>query len=498
MIIMKSFIQFLIIFILGLFNNVFAASDHETRSFMTNSAIKNSKQNKDSQQERKRYLQNQSNLVFDGVIFIDVGYEHNCVVFQYGDNNMQCWGSNESGQLGLGDVLSRGNQPNQMGDDLRLTFLGRTKPITKISLGGFHTCALFDGDTAKCFGDNSYGQLILGDINNRGDQPNEMGDNLPFIKIGKGEGILNIVTGFMHTCVYITGNRVSCFGNNEHGQLGLGDRMPRGGSIRDIDENIAFVDIPLFYKSYFYTSGTANHTCILISSGLSCWGRNSKGQLGIGSTNNIGDESEEMGKNLPIIEIGSLKYIPYVTIGGENTCFSRGSSVYCFGDNQYGQLALGNTKNVGKQKGEMGSNLKSMKITSKNKFTWASVGSGFICVRIGTLRLKCFGKNSNGELGQGDTINRGGSLDTIGDFVPDFSTGTYGLYIDQILSGYSHTCVLIVIPDHTMNMVKCFGNGSKGQLGYGDSSNRGSELNQMGDNLPKVSLRTIPQWFNNG
>lgn len=445
---------------------------------------------------KERHLQSEYAQPVDNIELFDVGYEHNCILFTIGDNNMQCWGSNESGQLGLGDNLPRGDQPNEMGDDLRLTYLGKTKKITKISLGGLHTCTLFDEGMAKCFGDNTYGQLALGDTENRGDQPKEMGDRLPYIDIGEGNKIFNLVTGFMHTCFYVTGSRVSCFGNNRYGQLGVGDTLPRGGSIDDVGDNVVFIDITVKNRELIYSSGTSNHTCILYRNDAKCWGSNSKGQLGYGDTNHRGDEPNEMGNNLPVISFIPSATITKITLGGANTCISKGMLISCFGDNNYGQFALGNTRNIGDQPNEMGKKLRSTAISLYYGGIWPVVGSGFICVFSDSLKMRCFGKNIHGELGQGDTVNRGGTPSTIEKNIPITSLGTFVGVINSVLSGNSHTCALIKMANDATNTVKCFGDGSKGQLGYGDINNRGDDPEEMGDNLPQISLRTIPQYIN--
>ena len=46
-------------------------------------------------------------------------------------------------------------------------------------------CTILDNSMLKCFGTNSYGQLGLGDTLNRGDNPQELGDYLPVVNLGK-------------------------------------------------------------------------------------------------------------------------------------------------------------------------------------------------------------------------------------------------------------------------------------------------------------------------
>lgn len=79
------------------------------------------------------------------------------------------------GPLGLGDNVARGDQPDEMGPNLPTVDLGVGQVAARLVAGGNHTCALLAGGAVKCWGDNNFGQLGLGDTQQRGDQPGEMG-----------------------------------------------------------------------------------------------------------------------------------------------------------------------------------------------------------------------------------------------------------------------------------------------------------------------------------
>ena len=61
----------------------------------------------------------------------------------------------------------------------------------------------------------SRGQLGQGNMDNLGDEPNEMGDNLSFIDLGVGRTAKAIAAGGLHTCVILNDDQVKCFGSNE-------------------------------------------------------------------------------------------------------------------------------------------------------------------------------------------------------------------------------------------------------------------------------------------
>jgi E3 ubiquitin-protein ligase HERC3 len=107
------------------------------------------------------------------------GSNHMCVVLE--DSSIKCWGMNGNGQLGLGDTSLRGDEADEMGDNLPVISLGTGRTVQSMVGLNQHTCAILDDDTLKCWGWNGYGQLGQGNINHRGDSANEMGDNLPAI-----------------------------------------------------------------------------------------------------------------------------------------------------------------------------------------------------------------------------------------------------------------------------------------------------------------------------
>lgn len=90
----------------------------------------------------------------------------------------------------------------------------------QIAAGDEHVCAVLDNGQLKCFGHNNQGQLGLGDTNDRGDDPAEMGDNLTAVNLGVGITALQVTAGRTHTCVLLDNGRVKCWGTNAYGELG--------------------------------------------------------------------------------------------------------------------------------------------------------------------------------------------------------------------------------------------------------------------------------------
>eukprot|EP01083_Nonionella_stella_P214087 771622_1 len=111
---------------------------------------------------------------------------------------------NDFGQLGLGDSNNRGNEANEMGDALLEVDFGSGFDVAQITAGAYHTCALSTSGGVKCFGRNDFGQLGLGDANNRGDGAKEMGDALLEVDLGPGFDVAHITACWEHTCALST------------------------------------------------------------------------------------------------------------------------------------------------------------------------------------------------------------------------------------------------------------------------------------------------------
>lgn len=121
--------------------------------------------------------------------------------------------------------------------------LGPGVTAIAVSAGSAHTCALTSDGGIKCWGASFRGALGLGDTNYRGDNPNEMGTNLPFVDLGPGVTVTTVRTGASHTCAVLTGGSIKCWGNNFAGQLGLGDIYDRGDEPYEMGDYLPTLDL---------------------------------------------------------------------------------------------------------------------------------------------------------------------------------------------------------------------------------------------------------------
>ena len=157
----------------------------------------------------------------------------------------------------------------------------------------------------------------------------------------------------------------------------------------------------------------------------------------------------------------------------------------CWGNGANGQLGYGDTRNRGDGPGEMGDNLPILDVGGSSlafKVKAVSVGISHTCAILNDGSVKCWGSGANGRLGYGDTQNRGDGAGEMGDNLPSVDLGS-GRSAKFIAAGESHTCAIL-----DDGSVKCWGSGANGRLGYGDTQNRGDGAGEMGDNLPSVDL----------
>ena len=415
-------------------------------------------------------------------VVLDQGSAHSCAIV--GSGQVKCWGYNQSGQLGLGNVSARGDGPDEMGRHLPAVALGTGRSATSLAVGDEHTCAVLDDGSVKCWGFNSAGQLGIGTFLNRGDIPNQMGDNLPVAALGTGRTAIAVTAGFRYSCALLDNGQVKCWGYNNEGQLGQGDTTYRGDNPGEMGDSL--LPIPLGTgRTATAVSGGANHVCAVLDNGqVKCWGYNAHGQLGVGDTAARGDNPGEMGDNLPAVALGNGRTATAVSAGFGHTCaLLDNGAVKCWGFNGDGRLGLGGTNNRGDGAGEMGDNLPSLDLGTGRTATAVDAGDGHICALLDNGSVKCWGVNASGQLGLGDTTTRGTSLAQMGDNLPAVSFGS-GQPATMISAG-SSTCARL--DDGTF---RCWGLNHRGQLGLGDTVDRGDGPGEMGASLPPT--RVVP------
>jgi alpha-tubulin suppressor-like RCC1 family protein len=241
-------------------------------------------------------------------------------------------------------------------------------------------------------------------------------------------------------------------------------------------------------------SAGQHHVCaVLDDDSVKCWGLNNRGQLGLGDSSNRGQLASQMGDDLDAVDLGTNRTAMMISAGGSYTCaLLDNDSVKCWGRNANGQLGHGDTLDRGDGSGEMGDALPAVNLGTGRTAKMISAGYSHTCALLDDGSVKCWGLNDYGQLGLGEFSNRGDGPDEMGDALPAVDLGT-GRTAKMIDAGNYHACA--VLDDDS---VKCWGWNNYGQLGLGDTSNRGGSSGQMGDNLPAVDLGTYVDKYGRG
>ena len=210
--------------------------------------------------------------------------------------SVKCWGDNSRGRLGIDNTTTMGDDSGEM-TQLTGINLDTSRTATAISAGYDHTCALLDNGAVKCWGLNGYGQLGIDNTTTMGDDSGEMGDNLPSINLGTGRTAIAISAGFNHNCALLDNASVKCWGDNTYGQLGIGNNT--GNNLRIGDDSGEMAQLTGINLGTGRTATSIsvgwNHSCALLdNASVKCWGFNGFGQLGIDNTTAMGDGSGEM------------------------------------------------------------------------------------------------------------------------------------------------------------------------------------------------------------
>lgn len=289
---------------------------------------------------------------------IVTGYYFACARLTNG--TVKCWGASTfGGALGYGDLMTRGDGPGEMGDNLSTVDLGTGKTAVQLSIGGgLHTCALLNDGTVKCWGFCFEGQCGIGETDTRGDSPGEMGDNLPTVDLGTGKTATAIAVSNHHSCAILNDGSVKCWGRGSLLGLGIPDNDYRGDVPGEMGDNLPTVNLGTG-KTAVAIGASIWHTCVLLNdSTVKCWGFNDNGTLGYGHTNAIGDDPNEMGDNLPAVDLGTGKTVVSLSVGsGHNCALLNDGGLKCWGENDSGALGLGDTNHRGDAPNEMGDNL---------------------------------------------------------------------------------------------------------------------------------------------
>ena len=362
---------------------------------------------------------------FENAIAVTVGIGYTCALRS--DGTAWCFGSNTLGQLGLGSSVSGSLTP------AAVPVPEAGSAVIAISAGGDHACAVVldpvKGNFVRCWGSGHNGQLGNGAF------PLISGP----VNVSGLSGVIDIAAGDRHTCALLVDGTVRCWGLNFSGQLGDGFFGNQQASPVSVLVS-ASLSAPRPLTGAVAVSAGSDHSCAIVANGSAfCWGANTSGKLGDGTTNGPRPVASA-------IVLALARALEIVT-GNDHSCAIEvvNGAVRCWGDNSKGQLGNGSISpssvavTVGGVAGSIGAR-------------GIGAGDGLACARRGNGTVSCWGADGNGQLGNGQVTSTNS---------PNPNPQTIsGLNDAMLLSvGTFHSCVL-----QSSGQVSCWGSNQGGAI----------------------------------
>lgn len=288
-----------------------------------------------------------------------------CALLQ--DRTVQCWGKDNQGQLGNDKKLENQTKP---------VLVSGLENVIAISTGYSHACALLEDNTVKCWGNNGgkkSGYLGVGSTNKQEPLPMAVQELI---------GVTHIVAGKDYSCALLVDQTVQCWGANGYGQLGIGNYQNQS-TPRQTSHHSGVSILAIGYQSGFTK---------LSNTSLQAWGDNSDYQLGYsGSTGEL---------TAPTNVLYSLDIAKQIAPGESHSCvLESANTVRCWGANNYGQLG----------RGSIGEDSTPYPGYVKSGNSWGILqgveelvsGADHSCAWLGEDRVRCWGYNRYGQVGDG-------------------------------------------------------------------------------------------------
>jgi alpha-tubulin suppressor-like RCC1 family protein len=308
--------------------------------------------------------------------------------------------------------------------------------VAAVAVGASNMCVELPGRTAACCGYDAEGQDGIGST---------MTVSTPTAVSGL-TGVTAIAASGLTSCAILSDTSVRCWGNNYEGELGV-------GNLTNLQSTTPAAVSGLTGAVALAMGG--NHTCALLSGGgVECWGENTYGQLGNGTT--TGPDTSMGGEpcNPTPTPVPNLPMATAVVAGNGHACaLLANATVSCWGENASGQL--GN--------GSMGASVASpAAVPGLTGVTALAAGGAHTCAVLSGGTVECWGEGSSGELGNGMMSASATPV------VVSTLTGVTAISSSPALQGQT-TCALLA-----GGAVSCWGLNNGYQLGNGTTMNAAS------------------------
>jgi len=343
--------------------------------------------------------------------------ENTCVTFSNGQAG--CLGSNQSGQIGN---ISASNPQTTLMTVMDL------ENVVQIVAGYEFSCALLSNGETWCWGKNTTNYALGNGTYFDADLPTKVNTDSEYVQIA---------AGYNHACGLVNNGSVECWGNGDVGRLGDGTTGTDSATPVTVSEISNAVKI---------RAGDSATCALLADRTAKCWGKNEEGQLG--------NETPSAEESTPVAV--NLTDIIDIHVNGaadtENSHFgcavTTDGSVYCWGDNQYGQVGNGSSGSTNV--------LTPTQVSGVADAIAITTTGGSACALINDGSIECWGAGYRGLLGNGGTSNQSSPVSVSG-----ISTAV------SLADSMSSTHMCAILQDGSM---QCWGDDEFGQLGSDDSA----------------------------
>lgn len=320
-----------------------------------------------------------------GVLQIAPGEHHTCA--RLDDGSVVCWGSNEYGQLGIGDADTSTHPYAE-------TAAVNLPEPTEIAAGGDHTCALLGDESVRCWGRGISGEL--------GDDGNTS-RSAPGLPVEKEEMTLRssrVTAGRYHSCFIDDGGRVACTGWNEDGQSGqrTGEPPEEACGYSNADE-VSREDGSQLGLAADVSAGF-RHTCAIVDEAVYCFGHARCGQLGNDDATSCADAPMDDGSCLeatlrlfPVRALLPASCNPVrIALGYSHSCaLCADRTVQCWGSGARGRLGRGTIEQEPAP----------VQVLNLDAVVSLATGAESSCAVAADDTIHCWGSAEFGQLGDG-------------------------------------------------------------------------------------------------
>lgn len=370
------------------------------------------------------------------VVQISAGYAHTCALLS--DGMVRCWGANSNGELGNAKTTF----------NAKPVLVSNLRNVQHINVGQIASCAVVESGAVYCWGGNWYGHLGSGTAAERSATPVQ-------VVVSDDVRASAVAVGDSHACLLVSADgSVLCWGDSSDGHLG------DGGTGSEI------------VRTPVAVSGLSGITSIRAGQGITCavhsdatvrcWGTGKYGVNGWGTTGESAPTPHTIGlprASFPLTGVIGIGIGP----GGLHACALLDSgTARCWGfalDGQLGNTTVGNSEYT--WNAFPVSTAEGLDYTG---FTSLAAGGNHTCGILSDETMVCWGKNTSGQLGNGNTIDQRTPAAVV-----------LSAKLSAVTAGGAHTCAVT-----TDGAVLCWGSNASGQLGDNTTTQRNKAVQVLG------------------